>query len=236
MGYDYFRKQVAEAFREIQGRKREEREEASRILGFYKEAYPSTRSIIEKRDKAEITKELKGFYGRTYENGDGWSAYPDKIVFRDSPGAGQVQITWGRFTTKLVDLLERFQEVEEAALERDNAKCKEADTTDAEFEEIEELEEPGDGQETPPEAILEAETDPEPAAGADAEKKADPEAYTTHDVRMLLFDCRGDLWEYRDAFADEECPPPLLQRQRIIVDALDFFVQELKKEEEGEAG
>ena len=78
--------------------------EDGRLLNFYKDIYPSTRQIIAQRDKAAITKELKAIYGNVYENGRGWSAYPDKIVFFDKAGAEQVQtqITWGRFTTKLV--------------------------------------------------------------------------------------------------------------------------------------
>lgn len=90
-----------------------------RISGFYKDLYPSTRQVIVQRDRAAITKEFRKLYGDTYENGEGWSAYPDKIVFRDSPGAEQIQITWGRLTTKLLDFLERCPEVERSALTRD---------------------------------------------------------------------------------------------------------------------
>ena len=191
--------QLARRIKEIQ--EAEGREEA-RLLGFYKDIYPGTRQLISQRDMAAITKELKAFYGSTYENGEGWNAYPDKIVFRDSPGAEQVQVTWGRLTAKLVDFLERFPEIESSALEGDGAGHKEQDIIDADFQEVKE------------------EVGAIPAA---QEPEADPEEYAQLDVDLLLDKYSRDLADYRKCFAEEEFPPTILKKQRILVDALTLL-------------
>ena len=191
--------QLARRIKEIQ--EAEGREEA-RLLGFYKDIYPGTRQLISRRNMAAITKELKAFYGSTYENGEGWNAYPDKIVFRDSPGAEQVQVTWGRFTAKLVDFLDRFPEVEGSALEGDGAGHKRQDIIDADFQEVKE------------------EVGAIPAA---QEPEADPEEYAQLDVDLLLDKYSRDLADYRKCFAEEEFPPTILKKQRILVDALTLL-------------
>ena len=191
--------QLARRIKEIQ--EAEGREEA-RLLGFYKDICPGTRQLISQRDMAAITKELKAFYGSTYENGEGWNAYPDKIVFRDSPGAEQVQVTWGRLTAKLVDFLERFPEIESSALEGDGAGHKEQDIIDADFQEVKE------------------EVGAIPAA---QEPEADPEEYAQLDVDLLLDKYSRDLADYRKCFAEEEFPPTILKKQRILVDALTLL-------------
>ena len=48
--------------------------------------------------------------------------YPDKIVFRSAPEDEGLQITWGRFVTKLLKLLEEHPEIEQGALDRPSAK------------------------------------------------------------------------------------------------------------------
>ncbi len=213
--------QLARRIKEIQeaGKKEE-----GRLLGFYKDIYPGTRQVISRRNREAIMDELKGLYGSTYENGEGWSAYPDKIVFRDSPGAEQVQVTWGRFTARLVNFLDRFPEVESSALEGDGTGQKKQDIIDADFQEVkEEVGAIPAAQE--PDADAEAFFQEEDAGAItqEPEAAADPEGYTKLDVDLLLDKYSRDLADYRKYFADDEYPPPLLKRQRILVDALTLL-------------
>lgn len=176
----------------------------ARLLGFYKDIYPSTRQAISQRDRAAITKELKAIYGSTYENGNGWSAYPDKIVFRDSPGGEQLQVTWGRFAVKLVGFLDSFPEVERSVLAGDGTGRNKPEIIDADSREIED--------------------EAEQVAAAVQEPDVDPEAYGKFDVAMLLDKYSRDLTEYRECFADDRCPPPIMKKQRILVDALELLI------------
>lgn len=199
--------------------------EDGRLLKFYKDIYPSTRQIIAQRDKAAITKEFKTLYGSTYESGEGWTCYPDKIVFRDKPEAEQIQITWGRFTTKLVDLLDRFPETERSILSGDNTRQKEPDIIDADFREVEDEPRDDPAQEA---AAARDELQEEPIT-QEQEPEPDPEEYGRLDVALLLDKYRRDLKAYRKAFSKEDCPPPIIQKQRIIADALALLLEQLDR-------
>lgn len=193
--------------------------EDGRLLKFYKDIYPSTRQIIAQRDKAAITKEFKTLYGSTYESGRGWTCYPDKIVFRDKPEAEQIQITWGRFTTKLVDLLDRFPETERSILSGDNTRQKEPDIIDADFREVEDEPRDDPAQEA---AAARDELQEEPIT-QEQEPEPDPEEYGRLDVDLLLDKYRRDLKAYHEA----DCPPNMIKTQRILVDALALLLEQI---------
>lgn len=191
--------------------------EDGRLLKFYKDIYPSTRQIIAQRDKAAITKEFKTLYGSTYESGKGWTCYPDKIVFRDKPEAEQIQITWGRFTTKLVDLLDRFPETERSILSGDNTRQMEPDIIDADFREVEDEPRDDPAQEA---AAARDELQEEPIT---QEQEPDPEEYGRLDVDLLLDKYSRDLKAYHEA----DCPPNMIKTQRILVDALALLLEQI---------
>lgn len=193
--------------------------EDSRLLKFYKDIYPSTRQIIAQRDKAAITKEFKTLYGSTYESGKGWTCYPDKIVFRDNPEAEQIQITWGRFTTKLVDLLDRFPETERSILSGDNTRQMEPDIIDADFREVEDEPMDDPAQEA---AATRDELQEEPIT-QEQEPEPDPEEYGRLDVDLLLDKYSRDLKAYHEA----DCPPNMIKTQRILVDALALLLEQI---------
>ena len=208
----------------------QKQKEDGRLLKFYKDIYPSTRHIIAQRDKAAITKEFKTIYGNTYENGKGWMCYPDKIVFKDSPDAEQIQITWGRFTTKLVELLDRFPETEKSVLFGDDTREKEPEIIDADFKEIED--EPKDD---PAQELAEAKDAHEELDNLETQNSEiveDPESYTLADVREQLRKCEADLKAYREVGG---MPEFTLRKQKIFVDALQLLAEKKEFDEKEEA-
>ena len=208
----------------------QKQKEDGRLLKFYKDIYPSTRHIIAQRDKAAITKEFKTIYGNTYENGKGWMCYPDKIVFKDSPDAEQIQITWGRFTTKLVELLDRFPETEKSILFGDDTREKEPEIIDADFKEIED--EPKDD---PAQELAEAKDAHEELDNLETQNSEiveDPESYTLADVREQLRKCEADLKAYREVGG---MPEFTLRKQKIFVDALQLLAEKKEFDEKEEA-
>ena len=208
----------------------QKQKEDGRLLKFYKDIYPSTRHIIAQRDKAAITKEFKTIYGNTYENGKGWMCYPDKIVFKDSPDAEQIQITWGRFTTKLVELLDRFPETEKSILFGDDTREKEPEIIDADFKEIED--EPKDD---PAQELAEAKDAHEELDNLETQNSEiveDPESYTLADVREQPRKCEADLKAYREVGG---MPEFTLRKQKIFVDALQLLAEKKEFDEKEEA-
>lgn len=219
-----------------QQEKEEAPTEAEYLTEFYeKDIYPSTRILINGRDKAAITKLFKQEYGTMYENGSrangsSYSCYPDKIVFRQAPGDEGLQITWGRFVTKLINLLEEHPEIERTMIDYDKkqetAKAqeeKEPDIIDADFKEVEEH--PEESEE--PENQQEEEAESEPTE--QLEEVQDPECYTARDVKELLAKNEADLKAYREV---EGLPEKLIKKQRILVDALALFLKEIERREE----
>lgn len=217
--------QLAKRIKEIQEKELQQKEredapaEAEYLTEFYeKDIYPSTRILIKNRDKAAITKLFKQEYGSTYENGsrtDGssYNCYPDKIVFRSEPGAEGIQITWGRFVTKLLELLEENPEIEQRALDYDAKQRTEQkpDIIDADFREVEDysVQEPDEADEL-----------------QDQEVEADPEQYDIRDVREILRKHEADLKSYREV---GELPEMLMKKQRILVDALTLLAKRLER-------
>lgn len=61
------------------------------------------------------------------------------------------------------------------------------------------------------------------------EPEPDPEEYGRLDVALLLDKYRRDLKAYREAFSKEDCPPPIIQKQRIIADALALLLEQLDR-------
>lgn len=176
-------------------------EEDRRLLDFYRAVYPSTRQIIAARDKQAITRELKTMYGSTYENGEGWSCYPDKIVFRDRPGSEQLQIIWGRFTGALMECLDRFPEVERQILFADGEK---SEVVDADFREIEDI------------------------AAPEQPEEAEIQRYSISDVERLMQKDKAALDDYVKCMEEDEEPTPMLLKLHIYVDALELLIQKIK--------
>lgn len=109
------------------------------VVAFYKSLYTGQKEIIKTRKAADITKMFKKEYGEIYDGGnDGqskerllWNCYPDKICFSISGMGASLQIIWGKFTTKLLQVLDEQPELEAGVPEE----------PDDEREEIEELQE-----------------------------------------------------------------------------------------------
>lgn len=149
------------------------------IAAFYKSLYPGEKAVIRQRDPSEITRMLKREHGNAYdggrnENGFLWNCYPDKINLSISGLCLPLQITWGKFTTKLLTLLEKQPELE-AEPDEDLRRTEK------------------------PEANRGAETGH--AEAETAESQEDPEAYTLQDVKDLLRYYEQNLQAHRDAEA-----------------------------------
>lgn len=111
-----------------------------------------------------------------------------------------------------------------AAREVARQNTAEPDIIDADFREVEDGENPKPITAQEPEQETKAETitqEPE------AEAEPDPEEYGRLDVALLLDKYRRDLKAYREAFSKEDCPPPIIQKQRIIVDALTLLLGQI---------
>ena len=141
-------------------------------------------------------------YGSTYENGEGWYCFPDKIVFRDRPGAELLQITWGRFTGALVECLDRFPEVERQILFADG---EEAEVIAADFKEI------------------------EAAAALEQLEEAEIQHYNISDVERLMQKDRAALDSYIKCMEEDEEPTPMLLKLYIYVDALELLIQKMNQ-------
>ena len=190
--------QLTKRIKEIQEQELQQQEkesaptEAEYLTEFYeRDLYPSTRQLIKDRDKAAITKLFKQEYGNTYENGartngSSYNCYPDKIVFRSAPEDEGLQITWGRFVTKLLKLLEEHPEIEQGALDYDakqrmpkeQPEEKEPEIIDADFREVKN-EEPQEQEEPQGEETQEQSEELQ-------EQEADPEYYDARDVKEIL--------------------------------------------------
>ncbi len=180
------------------------------IAAFYKSLYPGQKETIKQRKAAAITKMLKQEYGETYEggrdeNGLLWNCYPDKINLSISGLCFPLQITWGKFTTKLLALLEERPELET------EPAAEEPQETETE----EEAAEAGDEREDDEES---QEQEPEP----------DPEYYNARDVEELLQKHEADLRAYREVGG---MPERVMRKQRILVDALTLFLHEIEQRE-----
>lgn len=180
------------------------------IAAFYKSLYPGQKETIKQRKAAAITKMLKQEYGETYEggrdeNGLLWNCYPDKINLSISGLCFPLQITWGKFTTKLLALLEERPELE----------------TEPAAEELQETE----TEEEAAEARDEREEDEEPQ---EQEPEPDPEYYNARDVEELLQKHEADLRAYREVGG---MPERVMRKQRILVDALTLFLHEIEQRE-----
>lgn len=238
--------QLTKRIKEIQEQELQQQEkesaptEAEYLTEFYeRDLYPSTRQLIKDRDKAAITKLFKQEYGNTYENGartngSSYNCYPDKIVFRSAPEDEGLQITWGRFVTKLLKLLEEHPEIEQGALDYDakqrmpkeQPEEKEPEIIDADFREVEN-EEPQEQEEPQGEETQEQSEELQ-------EQEADPEYYDARDVKEILRKHEADLKAYREV---DGLPVPMMRRQRILVDALTLFLHEIEQREiEAEGG
>ena len=137
------------------------------------------------------------------------------------------------------------QRKEEKAARQTTAEPEDPNIIDADFREVEDNEEPKSITAKEPEQVLcdTCEHDgecagkkthesgcmgyEEKAQEPEAEAEPDPEEYGRLDVALLLDKYRRDLKAYREAFSKEDCPPPIIQKQRIIADALVLLLEQL---------
>lgn len=261
--------QLTKRLKEIQEKELQQQEketgttETDYLTEFYeRDLYPSTRQLIKSRDKAAITKLFKDEYGSTYENGtrtngSSYNCYPDKIVFRSGPETEGLQITWGRFVTKLLKLLEEKPEIEQGALNYDakhqggkEQPEQEPDIIDADFREVEdepkddpvqEAAEARDGREEDEDLLCDDCANASsltgnvdlcancgPSGANYKQLQPDPEQYTVRDIKEILTKHEADLKAYREVGG---MPEKLLKKQRILVDALTLLLHEEQQRE-----
>lgn len=116
------------------------------IAAFYEGLYPGQKEAIKARKAADITKMLKKEYGEVYESGRDdngllWNCYPDKINLSVSGLCRPLQVTWGKFTTKLIALLNERPELEAEQRPEKPGPQQEQEAEQAEEEEEEDPEE-----------------------------------------------------------------------------------------------
>ena len=213
-------------FREVEEPKSEREKQAllkekepEFITAFYKSLYPGEKETIKTKKPADITKMFKKEHGESYDggnNGNGllWNCYLDKICFSLSGLGAALQITWGKYTTKLLRMLEEHPEIEtepEVVEVQDEPKDDPAQEAAEARDEREEAEEPQEASKT---VAQEAEI-----------VEQDPESYKPFNVWMLLTDYEKDLQAYREA----GMPDNLLQKQRILTDALELLYNSIKE-------
>lgn len=142
---------------------------------------------------------------------------------------------------------EQQRKEEKAAARQTTAEPEDPNIIDADFREVEDNEEPKPITAKEPEQVLcdTCEHDgecagkkthesgcmgyEEKAQEPEAEAEPDPEEYGRLDVALLLDKYRRDLKAYREAFSKEDCPPPIIQQQRIIADALVLLLEQLDR-------
>lgn len=210
------------------------------IAAFYKELYPGQKETIKARKAADITKMLKKEYGEVYEggrddNGLLWNCYPDKINLSISGLCRPMQMTWGKFTTKLLALLEQRPELEA------EQKPEETEHQDQETERIEDKEDEDEllCDDCANASALTGNTDLCANCGPSGAnykplQKPDPEQYSTRDIKEILRKYEADLKAYREVGG---LPERLLKKQRILVDALTLLLHETEQREiEAEGG
>ena len=133
------------------------------------------------------------------------------------------------------------------AARQTTAEPEDPNIIDADFREVEDSEEPKPITAQEPEQVLcdTCEHDgecagkkthesgcmgyKEKAQEPEVEAEPDPEEYGRLDVALLLDKYRRDLKAYREAFSKEDCPPPIIQKQRIIADALALLLEQLDR-------
>ena len=212
------------------------------IAAFYRSLYPGEKETIKQRKGAAITKMFKQEYGETYEggrdeNGLLWNCYPDKINLSISGLCFPLQITWGKFTTKLLALLEERPELEtEPAAE----ELQETETEEKAAEARDEREEDEDllCDDCANASTLTGNVDLCANCGPSGtnykQLQPDPEQYSARDIKEVLKKHEADLKAYREV---GEMPEKLMKKQRILVDALTLLLHETEQREiEAEGG
>lgn len=203
------------------------------IAAFYKSLYPGEKEIIKGRKPAEITKLLKTAYGETYEggrdeNGLLWNCLPDKINISISGLCRPRQITWGKFTTKLLALLEQRPELEAAPAPEDLQEQAAQEQAEAAADLCRTCAHEGEcaGRKTSDTGCMGYEEATEAEIVEAQEQEPDPEAYTIRDVKDRLDYYEQNLQAHREA----EAPIQVTRKQRIIRDALRLLYEKLQEE------
>lgn len=210
------------------------------IAAFYKSLYPGEKETIKGRKPAEITKMFKKEYGETFqgdrdENGLLWNCYPDKINLSISGLCRPLQITWGKFTTKLLALLEQRPELEATPAPED---LQEQETQEPErAEETEETEDEllcdgcANASALTGDVSACQNCGPEGHNYKPLTQEEDEAAYGIADVRERLHFHERNLQDYRNA----GMPIEATRKQRIVRDALQLLLEKLEAEREAAA-
>jgi len=177
------------------------------IKEFYGDLYESIKQQIKNRDAKAVTKILKAECGESFETGEAYGCTDSAINLHTNEGTKV--ITWGRFTKRLFEFLDRNPDIENDL---------EPEIIDAEFKEVNEESEQA-------EEITEAQEAQEAEAEI-IEDEADLEAYDIHDVKDLLWTAERDLKAGREA----DAPRKFMKNQRIRYDALKLLLETLEKE------
>lgn len=203
------------------------------IAAFYKSLYPGEKETIKGRKPAEITKMFKKEYGETFqgdrdENGLLWNCYPDKINLSISGLCRPLQITWGKFTTKLLALLEQRPELEATPAPEDLQEQETQEQAEAAADLCGTCAHEGEcaGRKTSGTGCMGYEEAVEAEIVEAQEQEPDPEAYTIRDVKDRLDYYEQNLQAHREA----EAPIQVTRKQRIIRDALRLLYEKLQEE------
>ena len=196
------------------------------IEAFYKSLYPGCKETIKGMMHEEITKMLKKEYGESYEggrdeNGLLWNCYPDKINLSISGLGRSLQITWGKFTSKLLALLvERPELTAEPAPEQEQGIQEQAEAA-ADLCGTCAHEGECAGRKTSDTGCM---------GYAEAEIVEAPEndevAYGARDVEERLQYFEGCLRDYKEA----KMPIRAIRKQLIVRDALAWLLKKMEKE------
>ncbi|HCT90964.1 MAG TPA: hypothetical protein DF613_06245 [Lachnospiraceae bacterium] len=220
------------------GRRKEQAE-----LQKWQKEQQKCREEAEARRPEPSERDIKAFYAWIrIKPADNISADRLKEQYRNASGGGEhglknyqgstrgVRINFKREIT-WVQLAKRLKEIQEAAKAAVKPQTEEPDIIDGDFREV------GDSEKQKPITAQESEQETEaetiardPEAGAEP----DPEEYTRLDVDLLLDKYLRDLRKYREAFSGEDCPPPIIKRYVILVDALELLLEKIDFEIDAE--
>lgn len=172
---------------------------------------------------------LKDTHGRTHHGNNDFTCSPKGVRTMRSK-----EMTWAQIVKALKEVQARKKELEKPIEPQTFQAPEEPDIIDADFREIED--EPKEPEASPqPEAEIELESEEtqeeaqEPEEQEEPEEQPepepDPEKYERLDVQFLLDKSSRDLKDYKEA----GCPPNMIRKQRIMVDALTLLLKQLEE-------
>lgn len=173
---------------------------------------------------------LKDTHGRTHHGNNDFTCSPKGVRNMRSK-----EMTWAQIVKALKEVQARKKELERPIEPQTFQESEEPDIIDADFREIEDEPKKLEPEAAPqPEAEIEAEPErePEPDEAQESEEpeeqpepEPNPEEYERLDVQFLLDKSSQDLRDYKEA----GCPPNMIRKQRIMVDALTLLIKQLEE-------